>query len=224
MKNLKSYLAKAKKIAGKNRILATLENCLIKDGMLYVTNLEMYYRFKIPVPKELTCLINFKILNDYLAKVKTFPSIRVEGNSVFVDNLKLPNEKIEEFPLFPEVTIGETLLKGEDLEVLTNLLAYVSKDDMRPAMQGVYVDSNKAVATNACILKWAKIDLEGFKGIIPGKVLAFMFPGYISGCSEKEDYAKQVYLVDHNQELVFRLIDAKFPDYTAVIPQKVLIK
>jgi hypothetical protein len=107
---------------------------------------------------------------------------------------------------------------------------FVSKDDLRPAMCGVYVDmfASKFVATNAHILVVVPTEIEMAEGsqkenfILPiEEVKAFLatipvlYTGYVV-IELKGIFAE---LSSGNSSSIVRLVQAGYPDYNSVMPK-----
>ena len=248
MTNAKDFFTIASKIVKNNPVLTILENVQMKEGRLIVTDLETSLIFNADwIDSAIDARIDFKTLKAIYTKVPakkkdTFEvkpgnvidtvNIHIEGRHLFT----LPsNAPAADFPVFDRVeNTGSNwfeFTQNSDLKQLAKV--YCSKDDLRPAMQGIYFDgiheriegdaysrSNDKpvmIATDAHRMKW--IDLENtFTGhfILPAKC-ALLMP----------DKACTVVIGENNTEWIFdncvilsRSIDAVYPDYTSVIPSK----
>ncbi|RMF03868.1 MAG: DNA polymerase III subunit beta [Bacteroidetes bacterium] len=142
---------------------------------------------------------------------------------------KLAGENGDDYPTIPEPdtvdTVGvasRALLKG-----INNTLFATSSDELRPAMTGVYfqVDFNKLtmVATDAHkLVKYAFNDVAGEVSttfIVPKKALNLLKGTLTDGGEVQMSFNKANAFFDfNNTRLVCRLIDARYPDYNAVIP------
>jgi len=142
---------------------------------------------------------------------------------------KLAGENGADFAEIPEadsvdsVTIpSRSLLQG-----INNTLFATSNDDLRPAMSGVYfqVDFNKVtlVATDAHkLVKYAFSDVVSEVSttfIVPKKALNLLKSALLDGEEVKLSFNKaNAFFSFSDTNLVCRLIDARYPDYNAVIP------
>lgn len=142
---------------------------------------------------------------------------------------KLAGENGDDFPNIPEadtvdtVTIpSRTLLQG-----VNNTLFATSSDELRPAMTGVYfqIDFGKVilVATDAHkLVKYAFSDVVSEVAttfIVPKKALNLLKSALPDGEEVKLSFNKaNAFFSFGNTELICRLIDARYPDYNAVIP------
>jgi DNA polymerase III sliding clamp (beta) subunit (PCNA family) len=113
----------------------------------------------------------------------------------------------------------------------------VSKDNLRPVMQGVFIDlkNKQLIVTNAHILVAYPIEIEQMEGTLPERQDGFIVPvryfygtRYMLDVTPKSkrllepDYVltyeyAEVYFCG---ELVFRCkyIDGKYPDYSMILP------
>lgn len=142
---------------------------------------------------------------------------------------KLAGENGEDFPSIPQPdTVDKISMPGSSLSHgITKTIFAASNDELRPAMTGVYfqVDFNKLilVATDAHkLVKYTFSEIGGEVStsfIVPKKALTLL-KGSIP---EKEDVSiafnsANAFFDFGDTQLVCRLIDARYPDYNAVIP------
>lgn len=143
---------------------------------------------------------------------------------------KLVGYSGDEFPSLPELTSSATFeIDATGLLVaINNTLFAVGTDDLRPAMTGVFIqlDANGAtfVATDAHkLVKYKRTDAKSdteCSYIIPKKPLGLLKNILSDKGSVKVEYNKtNVSFSQNNIYLVSKLIDEKYPNYNAVIPQ-----
>ncbi len=152
---------------------------------------------------------------------------------------KLPGENGLEFPKIPEANQVDSVSipTGMLLKAINKTLFATSSDELRPAMTGVYVaiDFNKLtfVATDAHkLVRYAFLQVSSevtTSFIIPKKALNLLKNALSSDGNVSISFDKaNAFFSFGNTHLVCRLIDARFPDYMAVIPvdtpNKVTIK
>jgi len=110
---------------------------------------------------------------------------------------------------------------------ITKTLFATSNDELRPAMTGVYfqVDFNKLVlvATDAHkLVKYTFTEASGEVAtsfIVPKKALTLLKNALPGGGEVKLAFNKaNAFFTFDNTQLACRLIDARYPDYNAVIP------
>lgn len=142
---------------------------------------------------------------------------------------KLAGDSPEDFPEVPSEDDTEKLtLSAKKLQrAVTNTIFATSSDEMRMAMTGVFVqiDFNKIifVATDAHKLvkyTFGNIVSENTASfIIPKKALTLLKNALSdSGDVEMAYNAKNVFFKFDGSTVICRLVDAKYPDYNAVIP------
>ena len=144
---------------------------------------------------------------------------------------KLSGENGEDFPAIPEVSRASSfsLPSSSLLSAITNTLFAVGTDELRQAMTGVKFELNansiNFVATDAhklvlhTVKKIAIAETGGF--IVPRKALNLLksaLPGDDT-LVNVEHNSTNVFFSFKDIHLVCRLIDQKYPDYTAVIPK-----
>ena len=143
---------------------------------------------------------------------------------------KLAGENPEDFPKIPTAEdSSEVEIPSEILgRAITQTLFAVSNDELRPAMTGVYFqlqpDGMTFVSTDASkLVKYKRSDMvskDPASFIVPKKALQLL-----KGSLPTEDTQVVVSYNSSNAffnfsdtKLICRLVDAKYPDYNAVIP------
>ena len=142
---------------------------------------------------------------------------------------KLAGENGDDFPNIPQADGVDSVTMKSGLlgKAISKTLFATSNDDLRPAMTGVYlqVDFNKLtfVATDAHkLVKYTFSDVNSQVSttfIIPKKAL-----NLLKGSLPADEELKlsfndaNAFFTSGNIHLVCRLIDARYPDYNAVIP------
>lgn len=142
---------------------------------------------------------------------------------------RLAGEDGKDFPKIPEPEGVDSieLQSGVLAQSITKTLFATSNDELRPAMTGVYfqVDFNKLilVATDAHkLVKYTFTEASGeiaTSFIVPKKALTLLKNALPSGGTVKLSFNKaNAFFSFENTLLACRLIDARYPDYNAVIP------
>lgn len=232
-------------VISSNNVLPILEDFLfnIEDGRLSisasdlensmstVTDVESKDNGKVAIPA--------KILLETLKTLADQPLIfNVDDNThaitINTDNgtFKLSGENPDDFPKIP---IPEDY---ESLHVPAHILSFginktlfaVSNDELRPAMTGVYVQMGSEglsfVSTDAHkLVRYTRKDLTNAKEanfILPKKALNLLkntLPGDDSIVNILHN-SSNAFFEFGDIKLICRLIDAKYPDYNAVIPRE----
>ncbi|MGB0838487.1 MAG: DNA polymerase III subunit beta [Chitinophagales bacterium] len=191
---------------------------------------------EVAANKNGTIAIPAKLLLDTLKSLPEQPLIfDIDPDALSVQltisggSYKLLGEPGEDFPFFPEVlgeenfSIPSTILK----KAIDHTLFAVNTNELRPAMNGVYFDLTASninfVATDGYKLaKFTRSDVANNTAhfIIPKKALTLLRKAL-----PKEEVPVLVKYDDTNAffsfegvDLVCRLIDARFPNYNAVVP------
>ncbi|MFA7654445.1 MAG: DNA polymerase III subunit beta [Candidatus Magasanikbacteria bacterium] len=170
--------------------------------------------------------------------------IELQDNELLVkcgkSSTKIKGTPADEFPIIPSLEDGKGFLIGvEDLKQgLGQVLPAVAKNDIRPELAGLYVGFNTEnqpglimAATDSYRLAEKKMKInqgaETIKVIIPGRTAQEM--NHILTVAEADEAEKNVrILVGENQialhydsvQLVSRLVDGQYPDYTQIIPKE----
>ncbi|MEZ4983911.1 MAG: DNA polymerase III subunit beta [Saprospiraceae bacterium] len=225
-----------------NPVLPILEDFLftINNNTLQITasDLESSITTSIEVmaDKDGSVAVPAKILLETLKALPQQPvtfsvnddNFGIEITSAY-GKYKLAGENGDDFPALPEadevdtVTVASrSLLRG-----IGNTIFATSSDELRPAMTGVYfqVDFNKVVlvATDAHkLVKYAFSDVSSDVStsfIVPKKALNLLKSALPDGGEVKMSFNKaNAFFSFGDTNLVCRLIDARYPDYNAVIP------
>lgn len=179
----------------------------------------------------------------FLDTIKTFPDVpvtlTVNPESLLIHitgptgDFKLTGENADNYPQLAEIEDGNTTSLSASLlaDVISKTLFAVSTDDLRPAMGGVNFeiakDGANFVATDAHKL----VKFCTGNGVAPGAAQSFIVPRKALSLlksvlgSENENTVEIKYNANNasfhyaNVVLFCRLINAKFPDYNAVIPK-----
>ncbi len=247
-KNLRSAVQAVSHIAQKNVSLPILNNILIsaRDGILSLitTNLEIgitsALRGKIEVEGAFT--VDAKTLSEYVALLAGDKVTVETTESELVINSGSSKTKIkglgpEEFPLIPVIDRNQAVtINAEDFkEAISRIIFSVSSDESRLELSGVLfsLNGNQLVLAGTDSYRLAEkklaikseIDTER-RLIIPARTLQEVLR-IISGDSNNEEPISEIKLyASENQclfvigstEIVSRLIDGQYPDYTQIIP------
>jgi len=237
-------LQKISGVISTNTVLPILEDFLfdIQKNKLTITATDLDTTMSVSIDVEskesFKVAIPARILLDSLKALPEQPiTIAVDettnGIEITTDNgkYKLSGENSADFPKEPvadgvdEVKlISSVLNKG-----VAKTLFAVSNDELRPAMTGVYVqlDENGItfVATDAHkLVKFNRNDVTGGNAtfIVPKKALNLLkavVPNNETEVTVQFNKSNAFFNFD-NIQLICRLIDAKYPDYNAVIPKE----
>lgn len=227
---------------GSNPVLPILEDFLftINSNVLTIaaTDLETSISTTIDVMSDAdgSIAIPAKILLETLKALPQQPitfsindeTYKIEITSAY-GKYGLAGENGEDFPRIPEPdTVDTVSLPAHNLtQAINKTLFATSNDELRPAMTGVYVqvDFNKMtfVATDAHkLVKYTCTEVASEVStayIIPKKALNLLKGSLPSTGDVKLSFNKaNAFFYFDDTTLVCRLIDARYPDYNAVIP------
>lgn len=238
-------LQKISGVISSNTVLPILEDFLfdIREGKLLATATDldttMSVEMEVDAKENFKIAIPAKILLDSLKALPEQPitiAIDEQTNAIEMttDNgkYKLSGENSADFPKEPvaddtdEINISSNVLSNG----IQKTLFAVSSDELRIAMTGVFfqLDDNglTLVATDAHkLVKFNRSDINAANPssfIVPKKALNLLK----SILSNNETTVSILYNKSNafftfdNIKLICRLIDAKYPDYNAVIPKE----
>jgi len=227
---------------GSNPVLPILEDFLftIADNKLRIaaTDLETSITTEIEVQsdKDGSVAVPAKILLDTLKALPQQPiTFNVDDSNFGIEitsaygKYKLAGENGDDFPVIPEPESVDSIVLPSNMlnQAINKTLFATSNDELRPAMTGVYfqVEFSKMimVATDAHkLVKYAYTELESeisTSFIVPKKALNLLKGALPAGEEVKMHFNKSnAFFSFGDTELVCRLIDARYPDYNAVIP------
>ena len=226
-----------------NSVLPILEDFLfeIKGNKLTIfsTDLEtsMSSALEIEAKEEGKVAIPAKML---LETLKTLPdqplTFSIDDQTYAVEittdngKYKLAGENGDDFPRIPSAeNVNEVeISSGVLADAIGKTLFAVSNDELRPAMTGIYVnlDSEGAtfVATDAHkLVRFRRKDViasEPTNFIVPKKAMNLLNGVLVDDdTSVKIAYDKtSAFFTVGDTNLICRLVDARYPDYNAVIP------
>lgn len=241
--DLQKKLSLAGGAISSNPVLPILEDFLFKieDNTLTIaaTDLEtsVITSMEVNADGDGTVAVPAKILVDTLKALPQQPitftvnedNFGIEITSAY-GKYKLAGEDGEEYPDIPEPKEADevSLSSLSLLEGINKTLFATSTDELRPAMTGVFfqVDFSKLimVATDAHkLVKYAVSDISGEVSdqfIIPKKALNLLksaLPSSDKAVVINFDKANAFFTFGETK-MACRLIDARYPDYNAVIP------
>jgi len=226
---LRRFLPMADKVVPRRTSLKVLENICINDGIVRATDLEISIGMKID--SENSCLVPLSTMRTIMkSKPSTLSCHYVADDRLRIDygnrSVEFSPMPMEDYPMPVRddfVDIG-TWNKAVVL-TMHSLTAFCSDDELRPAMTGVNIKQDEDVmtlaATDGHVLK--KVTLEGdFKpmtAILPKRALQIL-PRIVKRqvkASISDSHLRLI--VDHDIELIVKLIEGTFPDIDRVIPE-----
>lgn len=230
-------------VISSNTVLPILEDFLfeIKQNKLtlFATDLEtsMSASMEIESKEDGRIAVPARILLDTLKTLPDQPlSFDVDektfGIEITTENgkYKLSGENGDDFPRIPvPEDVKDIELPSETLlRAINHTLFAASSDELRQAMTGVYHELNEDnltfVATDAHkLVRYRRKDAmakEHTTFIVPKKALNLLKATLPGDANVKISYnANNAFYKFNNIELICRLIDARYPDYNAVIPK-----
>ncbi|MGY5255116.1 DNA polymerase III subunit beta [Sphingobacterium spiritivorum] len=225
-------------------VLPILENFLfeIKDNTLTIsaTDLQtsMVTSLQIESKEEGRVAMPSKILIETLKTLPDQPvAFSVDTNTLAIEisagdgKYKLSGENADDFPKIPTVDNTSTVNIPAPVlaEAINKTIFAVSNDELRPAMSGVLVQlaeqSTTFVSTDAHkLVRYRRTDIYTDKPaslILPKKALSLLKSSLPSDDVNViiEYNNTNAFFQFGNIFLICRLIDERYPDYEAVIPQ-----
>lgn len=173
--------------------------------------------------------VSAKDLTELLKNIPEQPiSFNVDNNVLniksSVGSYDLPCDDYKEFPQLSTIESDKVTLSDSFIHAIGAVSFCTSSDDLRRAMTGVCLNCGNGkieiCATDAHKLGLFKVetDSDSFKIIIPKTVSNLIPKIYKSGDIEMIHNEGNVEFTMGNVVISSKLIDAKYPDYNAVIP------
>lgn len=227
---------------GSNPVLPILENFLFqvngKQLSICATDLEttISTTLEVQADEDFSIAVPAKILLETLKALPQQPitfSVNDENLAIEITSsygkYKVAGEKATHFPEVPQPENVDAIKIGSKylLEAISKTAFATSNDELRPAMTGVYfqVDFNKltCVATDAHkLVKFTTPHLVGEVAtsfIVPKKALNLLKSALPNDVTVEIAFNRaNAFFTFGDVHLVCRLIDARYPDYNAVIP------
>lgn len=244
--NLSNALQLAENIITAKATMSILSNILLEtvDNYLRIISTDLEVAIKIIINAEIltpgAITLYAKKLTDI---VKALPNddIEISVNENNIALIKSKNEEVKaefkikgipknDYPVLPEIKKEFTIrLPQKELKsMIRKTIFAVSTEDIRAAINGIKLELKdkklRFVATDGrrLALMESEVDseLEINDVIIPHKVLSELLKILSDeGEMELSLSENQIYFKVDDIELLSRLIDGKFPDYTQVIPK-----
>lgn len=245
--NLKNGISIVEKIINKNINLPILDNILLEtdEGKLKIssTNLEIgincWIRSKIEEKGSIT--IPARIISNFVGSLSSGATIKIEEKNgilhIEADNYKanIKGMDAKEYPLIPQVENKNVIeINGKILkDSLVKVVSASSINSSRPELSGVFMQASakenyiKFAATDSFRLGEVSLEpktaiKEDFSLIIPAKTVHEI----IRIIGDFEDNVKifntesQILFDLGNINLVSRLINGSYPNYSQIIPNE----
>lgn len=236
-------------IATKSANLPILANILIKVDEqkveIVATNLELaiIYNLRSKIEKTGSFTVPGRTFTDFVSllsdekidlELKDNDLVMVCGKS----STKIKGAPTDEFPVIPSTTEGSGFLVSavELGKGLSQVLPAAARSEIRPELSGIFFGFNAdkgnlvLAATDSYRLAEKKIKLsqggEEKKVIVPGRTAQEMHH-ILMGADNKDSEPGARILVGENQivlnydsvQMISRLVDGQYPDYTQIIPK-----
>lgn len=238
--NLKRALGLTEKIVTRNRTLPILNNILLRteNGRLKVsaTNLEVGINYFIgaKIDEAGDIAVPARIFYDLLQNINEDKlSLSTKNNILYINSQKHKTQILglsgQDFPIIPNIKTKSSIrIPAKFLKSgLSAVMDSASNSEARPELSGVHIYTSNGtmyfVATDSFRLAEKKIPVQSdqmIKLILP-KSTASEFVRICSEIGGDVDLyiqENQIALQNEDVEVVSRLIDGTYPDYTKIIP------
>lgn len=244
--NFKTGLGAIERVSGEGLNLPILKNVLIEASdnaiRLTATNLEVATSYRVPgkVIENGKASVPLRVLSDVITNLQSERlNLEKKENSVEIKtenySATLQGLSADDFPLVPKIKNQKTFLEisgGVLKEALAQVISSAQPSELRPELSSVLFcfsfESVKLVATDSFRLSEKTIPEsqiktnheKEFKILIPLKtaqeLMRILKEEESVGIYHNEN---QILFKTENFELISRLIEGNFPDYSAIIPK-----
>lgn len=245
IKKAKPLFESVFKTINHSTVLPILEDILVSrcDGNISYSTTDLETMMMVNIPDygkpdfncifpgvELKYLIRNSIANTLeisLSGETNRPDISIKSGGF---GLRLVSEMVDTYPRPIEIETPKsvTIDVKEIIPYLEKALIFVSNDDLRPAMTGICFSDRAGfltiAATDAHRLYWWPIcktpkEYKGYSFIVSAKAARIMIAAFRSEKDLTIEFSNPHLCVRcENKTLTTRLIDARYPDYGAIIP------
>jgi DNA polymerase-3 subunit beta len=229
MLTLKKTVTLLNKVKLSSPVLPILENAFVTPNAITVTDLEVTVTVPFEGLTEDSFLVNFSSLKK-LTTVKgheDMTAISGEkqvlfgfGNKTFT----FESDPLEDYPNTPTGPWKQKCTLSADL--LLKTAKFAGKNELRPQLCGVFFDKGNIVATDAHRMHFPEVVMDTPETfIMPTNAIKLVnakdgsLSVFISECGH---YSKMV--TSQGVEIMVRNIDARYPDWSQVVPYESPIK
>lgn len=234
LSTLRTFLPMARKVHNKRTKLPVLHHCLVNSGFICMTDLETTVRMPIDDIRAYTLPVQvlYQVLKTKPETFEVHLSDETLGQLQIVydgNTLTCPTIDPDEYPGLEQVPyqdMGKWL--PETFQVMKAQTQYASTDDLKPALNGVWIQQNgqlETCSTDGHMLKYYpqlqadELTENGkdYTGILPTKavkILARFAKGPVK-VQGSEEFMK--FTLPNTVEIIVRTIDERFPDFKPLL-------
>uniref|UniRef100_A0A6H1ZB32 Putative DNA polymerase n=1 Tax=viral metagenome TaxID=1070528 RepID=A0A6H1ZB32_9ZZZZ len=230
---LQTIMPCAKKVVSQKTTMPILTYLAIANGKIRATNCEE--SIAIPVDSDIACTIPFDVIEKILrTKPKTLDIQTGSDFKVLINydgkTVNLVGRDVQDFPSDPDIDFKRVGMWSTDIiKMMYRQLDFVSKDELRPALLGVFIvqDTDMTTcATNGNFLKAFKnvkchSDIK-YECILSRKaaILLNLNKESVEVFYKNTESPKLKFVLENGISIVSRIIDEHFPDWESVIPKE----
>jgi DNA polymerase III subunit beta len=237
---LLSALNNAESIIEKNSALPVLQNVLIEASkgkvVVSATNLEIgtHISLQAKVEDEGALTAPVKTLLGFLMYASDEKvQIQTKNNVIYAvsgaQKAEIKGLDPKEFPIIPVIKEEQSykISAGEFLSALSSLIFLTAASETRPELSGIFCVFERGQLRMAATdgFRLGEYILKGIQGrqegqyILPSRTVVELMRIF-ADAAEIEAYvsANQIVFKTADKELISRLIEGKYPDYSAILP------
>ena len=234
LKELRIFLPMAEKLKSRNH-LPILDYILITGGVMRYTDLEN--TITIPVDDDRTYMLPLDVMKLIIKQhPKEIIISIIDENKVEIkfdiNTAIIPFREVDtdEYPMLPdEIFTNIGTWSRKVLFELYKQVKFVSTDELKPAINGIFIDQNgsfSSCATDTHILRYLHgveeyQSLEDFKGIISVKLIKILFQFAKQDLVVQKSNNFLKFELNNGVTIKSKLIDEMYPDFLHVLETEI---
>ena len=233
LQKLIKFVQLAQKIVPKKTTLQILSCVCVEDGFIRATDLETTIRMPIDDKRRYT--LPFGVLKSIMkSKPKELQIEMLKDQRIKLSydgkHVEVKTLNTDDFPLMPkEIFKPMGSWDKKTIKALGCMIPFVSREMLKPALSGVYVQIGKDLtfaATDGHLLRQTRLMIDSseakheFKGILPALPLDIIarYAGSSTDVACSKSHIK--FTLPSDIEIFIRLIDEKYPPYEEFVNGK----
>jgi len=222
---MKNQLGLLSKVKSKKALLPITEDVLFLNNQMIKLSgdCQIFMVIDSPVKFDSPFTVDFAKLNKIASKVEISnfdtSGYQEEKRPLVINSnkgsFKLHGQDVEDYPKLPDMNNPDysgTL----NLQGFKEYCVFAGKNELRPAMMQIYIDSEQITSTDAHRMLFRDVD----NSFIPnGKNILLPPLAWLSGKYECEVKGLWISLSNNEYKLYIKMVDERFPDFRNVIPK-----
>ncbi len=232
-KELAEKLSKLKIACEKKSTVEAMQGILFKNNTLTAYNYDIGITTSVNTDTDECFIVPLKAIE----LIQRLPSgwvdiTAAENNSIIIKTATTRNAQSsynpQDFPELPQFTEGdEFVINGEELgEILGSVIfAAAVKDELRPALSGIYFDSKgdgklNVVGSDGVVLAWGQVDYGGkVDVVVPRQAVQNLLSIGCTGDIKIKYNLRQILFETGDYSMISRTISTGYLPYKQAVPK-----